>query len=387
MTNSLPFDPRARQRLVVLQHGGISGIYGKTGLSLLRYRGDEVVAVVDHETAGRSLRELTRLPLKHEIPIVASIADALAFRPTAVAIGIASPGGRIPEAWMSDLRGAVKAGVSIWNGLHTPLASDAEIAAALKPGVYVWDMRREPPGVATGKGEARTLPCKRVLFVGTDMAIGKMTAALELDRLARSRGLRSKFIGTGQAGVMIGGDGICLDAIRVDFASGAVEGEMMRNGHDNDVLWVEGQGSLLNPASTATLPLLRGSQPTHLVLVHKAGMRTLRAFPHIAIPPLEKVVAFYEQAAEAAGAFARAPVVGIALNTWALDEDSARREVDAVSKATGLPCTDAVRFGSEVLLDPIMSKETTGSRGHAREYAASPAGGSGQPTVVAPSVN
>ncbi|MSU66717.1 MAG: DUF1611 domain-containing protein [Opitutus sp.] len=354
MNNSLPFDPCSSQRLVVLQHGGINGIFGKTGLSLLRYRGAEVVAVVDHETVGRSLRELTRLPFPREIPIVASIADALIYRPTVIAIGIAPSGGRIPEAWMRDLRGAVKAGVSIWNGLHTQLGADPEIASALRPGVHVWDMRREPAGLATGKGEARTLPCKRVLFVGTDMAIGKMTAALELDRIARARGLRSKFIGTGQAGMMIGGDGICLDAVRVDFASGAVEAEMMRTGRDHDILWVEGQGSMINPASTATLPLLRGSQPTHLILVHKAGTKSLRNFSHIAIPPLEKVAAFYEQVAAAAGAFAPAPVVGVALNTWALDEAAARQEVAAAAKATGLPCTDAVRFGAEGLLDAIL---------------------------------
>ncbi len=353
MSNSHRFDPRAPQRLVVLQHGGIKGIFGKTGLSLLRYRAAEVVAVVDHETVGQSLRELTRLPFPTDIPIVATIAEALKYKPTAVAIGIAPSGGRIPVEWMGDLRGAVKAGVSIWNGLHTPLNADAEIAAALRPGVYVWDMRREPEGVATGKGEARTLPCKRVLFVGTDMAIGKMTAALELDRIARVRGLRSKFIGTGQAGMMIEGDGICLDAVRVDFASGAVEAEMMRRGRDHEVLWVEGQGSMLNPASTATLPLLRGSQPTHLILVHKAGTKSLRNFPHIAIPPLEKVVTFYEQVAAAAGAFTPVKVVGVALNTWTLDEAAARTEVEAATQATGLPCTDAVRFGAESLLEAI----------------------------------
>ncbi len=354
MSNSLPINPRSPQRLVVLQHGGIKGIFGKTGLSLLRYRGAEVVAVVDHETAGQNLRELTRLPLPHDIPIVASIKDAMVYHPNVVAIGIAPPGGKIPDAWMGDLRAAVAAGVSIWNGLHTSLGADPEIAASLRPGVYIWDMRREPAGAASGKGEARTLPCKRVLFVGTDMAIGKMTAALEMDRLARTRGWRSKFIGTGQAGVMIGGDGICLDAVRVDFASGTVEAELMRSGRENDVLWVEGQGSMLNPASTATLPLLRGSQPTHLVLVHKAGMKTLRSFPHIVIPPLKAVVAFYEQVATAAGAFAPVPVVGIALNTWNLDDAAARREVATTAQETGLPCTDAVRFGADNLLDAIM---------------------------------
>ncbi len=41
--------------------------------------------------------------------------------------------------------------------------------------------------------------------------------------------------------------------------------------NNDDVLWIEGQGSLLHPGSTATLPLIRGSQPTGLMLVHRAG--------------------------------------------------------------------------------------------------------------------
>ncbi|MBL9199876.1 MAG: DUF1611 domain-containing protein [Opitutaceae bacterium] len=350
------FAPRSPQRLAILQHGGLlTPKHGKTGLSLLRYRGDEVVAVVDRDAAGRSLREITRLPLKRDIPIVASVAEALAHKPNALAIGLAPSGGRVPPEWLVELRLAVKSGVSIWSGLHTRLGEDPEIAAAVRPGVYIWDMRREPAGLVGGTGAARNLKCKRVLFVGTDMAIGKMTAALEFDKVARARGVRSMFIGTGQAGMMISGNGMCLDAVRVDYASGAVEAEVMRYGPSNDVVWVEGQGSLLNPASTATLPLIRGTQPTHLVLVAKAGVKTLRSFEHIVIPPLKKVVALYEQVAEAAGAFAHVPVVGVALNTWEQDDATARASVEAAARETGLPCTDAVRFGPGEMLDRILA--------------------------------
>ncbi len=262
--------------------------------------------------AARSLRGITQLPPAHDIPIVANVGEALRFSPQAIAIGIAVTGGQIPDDYLRELRIAVGGGVSTWNGLHTPPAPDPQIAASLRPDVYVWDMRQEPPELSNGSGRAAQLACKRVLFVGTDMAIGKMTAALEFDRAARSRKLRSKFIATGQAGMMIAGDGVCLDAIRVDFASGAIEDQMFKHGPSHDFLWVEGQGSLLNPASTATLPLIRGSQPTHLVLVHRAGMSHLREFPHVPVPPLDAVVDLYEKVAAAAGAFARVPVVGIA---------------------------------------------------------------------------
>ncbi len=349
-----PLNPKQRQRLAILQHRGFSTRHGKTGISLLRYRGDEVVAVIDHETAGRSLREVSRMPDLPDIKIVATVEEALAAHPTALAIGIAPSGGRVVADWLPGLRVAVAAGVSIWNGLHTRLNEDPGIAAALRPENYVWDMRQEPAGVKTGTGSARTLACRRVLFVGTDMAIGKMTAALEFDRAARIQGFRSAFVGTGQAGMMISGEGICLDAVRVDFASGAVEGEVMRHGLEADVVWVEGQGSMLNPASTATLPLIRGSQPSHLVLTHKAGLTHLQAFPHIAIPPLGEVAHYYEKVAAAVGVYQPAPVVGIALNTWGLDDDQARHVVEETARETGLPCTDAVRFGPGELLDIIL---------------------------------
>ncbi len=355
MVNPTSETIRQPQRLAILQHGGFTARFGKTGLSLLRYRGAEVVAVIDRETAGRSLREVSNMPGLPDIRVVASVEEALASRPTALAIGISPSGGIVREEWWPELRAAIRGGASLWNGCHTPLVSDPEIAAAVRPGVYVWDMRREPAGLRPGSGGARNLACKRVLFVGTDMNIGKMTAALEFDREAKARGVRSAFIGTGQTGMMICGSGMCLDAVRVDYASGAVEAELMRDGPGADVLWVEGQGSMLNPASTATLPLLRGTQPTHLVLVHKAGMKHLHAFPHITIPPLKEVAAFYETVTAAAGALPPARVVGIALNTWGLDEATARAEIAATAQSTGLPTTDAVRFGTREILDVIMA--------------------------------
>ena len=66
----------------------------------------------------------------------------------------------------------------------------------------------EPTGLKVGSGKARSLPCQRVLTVGTDMAIGKMSTSLELQKASRARGLRSQFIATGQAGIMIAGDGV-----------------------------------------------------------------------------------------------------------------------------------------------------------------------------------
>lgn len=366
MSNPIPPEVARPQRLAILQHGGFSSRYGKTGQSLIRYRGSEVVAVIDREFAGRPLREVSRLPQAPDIPIVGSVEEALAARPTALAIGISPSGGIVREEWWPELRTAIRAGVSLWNGCHTPLASDPGIAAAVQPGVYVWDMRQEPAGLKPGSGAAAKLAAQRILFVGTDMNIGKMTAALEFDRDTQARGLRSAFVGTGQTGMMIAGTGMCLDAVRVDYASGAVEAEVVKSGAQADYVWVEGQGSMLNPASTATLPLLRGSQPTHLIVVARAGIDHLQSFPHVKLPPLAEVVKFYELVSAAAGTFPVVPVVGIALNTWGLDEPAARAAVAQAARDTGRPATDAVRFGTKEILDLIVGAQPRANRGAAQ---------------------
>lgn len=342
-----------RQRIAILLHEGIRGNgNGKTGLALLRYSEAPVVAVIDRQCAGESLLELTGI--SSDVPIVASLADALAYAPDVLTIGIAPSGGVLPQEWLQEIKCAIVAGLSVVNGLHTPLATSPELRSHLHQGKWIWDVRQEPSNLSIGSGKARSLPCRRVLTVGTDMAVGKMSASLELNAAAKKRGLRSKFLATGQAGIMIAGDGIPLDAVRVDFAAGAVEQLVMRYGADYDILFVEGQGSILHPGSTATLPLIRGTQPTHLILVHRAGQTHIRNHPHIPIPALSEVVKLYESIATATGAFTPVKVVAIALNTAHLDDLSAASAIAQVQAETNLPCTDTVRFGTESLLDAVL---------------------------------
>lgn len=344
---------KSNQRMTILLHQGIRGIHGKTGITLLRYSQAPIVAVIDEECAGESLPKLTGI--QRDVPIVASVEEALPYNPEVLAIGIAPSGGILPEPWFQEVKQAVAAGLSVMNGLHTQLGKDPEIQGLVKEGQWIWDLRQEPPGLGVGTAKARSLSCRRVLAVGTDMAVGKMSTCLELNKAAQNRGLKSKFLGTGQAGIMISGDGIPLDAVRVDFAAGAVEQLVMRFGEDYEILFVEGQGSILNPGSTATLPLLRGSQPTHLILVHRAGQTHIRNLPHVPIPPLPEVIKLYEMVASAGGAFGKARVVAIALNTGHLDEEAARDAIEQVKIETGLPCTDVVRFGGDLLVDAILN--------------------------------
>ncbi|NEP17234.1 MAG: DUF1611 domain-containing protein [Leptolyngbya sp. SIO4C1] len=339
-------------RIAILLHSGLTGAKGKTGISLLRYSQNPIVAVIDETCPGASVSEKTGID--REVPVVASVAAALAYQPDVLAIGIAPSGGALPAPWYAEVKTAVAAGLCIMNGLHTQMNADPDLTAQLQPDQWIWDMRQEPPGLTVGSGKAQSLTCRRVLTVGTDMAVGKMSTSLELNRVSQQRGYRSKLIATGQTALMLGEAGVALDAVRLDFAAGAVEQAVMQQGSDCDVLHVEGQGSLMNPASTAVLPLLRGAQPTHLVLVHKLSLTHIQHFPAFKIPPLAEVIKIYETLASAGGTFLPARIVAIALNTYGASQAAAKAAIDRISQETSLPCTDAIRFGAAPILDAIF---------------------------------
>jgi uncharacterized NAD-dependent epimerase/dehydratase family protein len=195
-----------------------------------------------------------------------------------------------------------------------------------------------------------------VLTVGSDCAIGKMTVALELDRETRSRGVRSVFVPTGQTGIAIAGWGISVDAVVADFIAGAAERLVVEGAaRGGELLWVEGQGSLVNPIySGVTLGLYHGSVPHLLVLCHEPGRDEIEGAgggPH-PIPPLRELVELHERVALPARP---ARVAAIALNTRRLDDAGARAAIAAAEAETGLPADDPVRFGAARLVDAVLA--------------------------------
>lgn len=339
----------AKHRVVILLEGGIEGHHGKTGLAFLRYSKTNIVAVIDSSSAGKSLVEVTGID--QNIPIVADIQAALVYQPEVLLIGIAPSGGQLPDYLHRSVATAIKAGVSIINGLHTLLKPQFP---NLMPQQWIWDIRQESSGLKIAQAKAQSLTAQRILTVGTDMAIGKMSTSLEIYHAAVNQGIKTQFVATGQTGIAIAGRGIALDAVRVDFAAGAVEKAVLEIGQDQDLVIIEGQGSLLHPGSTATLPLIRGSQPTGLILVHRASASHIRDLPNIPIPPLAEVIKLYEIVASGAGAFDPVKVKAIALNTFGMNNNTAKEIIESTSQLTGLPCSDVVRFGGATLLSAII---------------------------------
>lgn len=339
---------QSHERLALFMEGSIADRTGKMGLSVLRYRPNPVVCAVDGEHAGLDLGEIGGVG--RACPIVATLAEAVALRPDVLVLGAAPPGGRIPDSWRPVLSQAVKAGLSLVNGLHEPLAPQF---GNLRPGQWIWDVRQPPENLRTGTGAARERPGRRVLFVGTDMSVGKMTAGLEVARAARARGVECGFVATGQVGIVCTGSGIPLDAVRLDYAAGLVEQAVLAR--EEPLVLVEGQGSLNHPASTATLALMRGSMPTHLVMCHRAGMESLPRFPWVRVPPLGAAIRLAEELASGGGCFPRPQTAAVALITSHLDEHGARSALDEASRESGRPAFDPIRHGADGMLDALLA--------------------------------
>ena len=180
----------------------------------------------------------------YDIPIVGRLAEALPGRPTALLLGTAPAGGKLPPSWRAVVLEAIRAGLDIRSGLHTLLGDDPELAAAAAAaGVGIVDYRRPPDREEVSSGRAHLPGKKVVLTVGTDCALGKMSVALELRKAAVSAGLSAVFVPTGQTGMMIDGWGISVDRVISDFLDGTCEWLVEQAEAMGDWIFVEGQGS------------------------------------------------------------------------------------------------------------------------------------------------
>jgi uncharacterized NAD-dependent epimerase/dehydratase family protein len=314
----------------------------------MRYAPDPTVAVLDSTRAGEEMSG---------VPIVGTVEEALPCEPTTAVVGVATQGGRFPPEWRELLKQCIAAGLDLESGLHEFVSEDEELQAlAREHGVELRDLRKPPEGLNVPTGENLELPARIVLTVGSDCAIGKKTVALELDLEARRRGLASVFVPTGQTGIAIAGWGIAVDAVVADFLAGAAE-QLVVEGHrrGGELLFVEGQGSLVNPAySGVTLGLMHGAAPHLFVLCHRAGATEVEGYPGHPLPSLPELVSLHEQVALP---LRRARVACIALNTADFGEDEARAAVAEAAEQTGLPVDDPVRFGAAGLLDALLSAD------------------------------
>ena len=306
--------------------------FAKTALGLRDWAGDKCLA--EHALPAATVS--TGLPRM-------SPAEAAAAGARSLVIGVANQGGVVPESWLPALLDAVAAGLDIVAGLHTRLAEIAPLReAATRAGVRLIDVRVPPAALPIASGVKRT--GRRLLTVGTDCALGKKYTALAIARGLQARGVDAHFRASGQTGIMIAGEGIAIDAVVADFATGAAE-LLSPNASPQHLDVIEGQGSLFHPAYAAvSLALLHGSQPDLFVVCHQPGRSQILGTPGYAVPPIEAVIAQTIALGRLTNPAIRC--AGISLNTAGMGADEAAEEIARTSKRLGLPAADPIRGGA-----------------------------------------
>ncbi|MBI3735750.1 DUF1611 domain-containing protein [Candidatus Sumerlaeota bacterium] len=336
----------AMSRIVLLTEGHSNPDKGKTAAAILRYRTAEVVGVIDSTQAGKNAGEL--FGAGGDIRVGASLDE---FNGDELMVGVAPAGLKFPPAWRKIILDAISRGMNVTSGVHTFLGEDPEIAAAAKAkGIRLWDVRTPPPDIGTSIDAAKDAKPLRVHTVGLDCSVGKMTVSIEIDRALRERGVNSRFIATGQTGIMVSGYGLPIDRIISDFVAGAAERLVMEN-QDREVLSIEGQGSLFHPLfSGVTLGLLHGSAPDFLILCSKPTRKCIVETQR----PMPTLSAAMDIFTRCANFIHPCKIIGIGVNTYGLDVDAAQKEIEKAETETGLPATDVFRFGVEKLVEAIL---------------------------------
>ncbi len=342
------------RRIAILAEGSFHWQDAKTAVGMIRYGQDQIVAVLDSTKAGQDASEVLGNGVGAGIPIVRNVGESLDYHPDTLLIGIAPIGGTLPAPWRAQVMQAINSGLNIISGLHEFLSDDPQLhALAERAHVEIWDVRRPPAerAMRIAKYTPHHPGSHTIYIAGSDCNVGKMTVSLELPLGAQRRGLSSGFAATGQTGIMISGRGVPVDRLISDFTAGGVEALVLEFTEQYEWVFVEGQGSLIHPAySPVTLGLLHGAMPDAMILCHEARQTHIKLYD-VPIPPLPRVREIYEQAM----AWLRpAPVVGIALNTYALEEADALEEIRRAEAETGLPATDCVRFGAGKLIDALL---------------------------------
>jgi uncharacterized NAD-dependent epimerase/dehydratase family protein len=350
---------------IVYCQGAFATPNGKTAHGLVRRsRRYRVLSVVDSRYAGNDAGTVLDgkrrdIPIHGELGL--AVAEALSKEnpPTYLVIGLAPDGGRLSAEARSDVIKAINFGLNVDCGLHDFLSDDAEIAElAAQKGVVLRDVRKPPHRqdlhFFTGKIEEVT--ALKVAVLGTDSAIGKRTTAWILLDGLREAGYKAELIGTGQTAWMQGaGYGIILDSLVNDFVAGEVEHAVWTAWKETQpqVIVIEGQGSLMNPAYPGGFEILAAGRPDLVVLQHAPGRKEYDGFPGYPIHPLETQIKAIEL-------LSGKPVVAIAINHENLDKSKLAEICQGISKEIRLPACDPLLNGAGPLvaaLKPYLEKK------------------------------
>lgn len=330
---------------------------GKTAHGLIRGPSRyEIVALIDSHSAGRDAGEVLD-GKRRGVPTFPDLDSMLKTlpRPDYLVVGIATHGGRLPPALRTTLLEALRAGMSLVNGLHEFLADDATLVAAAKAaGAELIDVRRPRPTreLHFWTGAIRSVKAPRIAVLGTDCAVGKRTTCHVVQRACEAAGLRAAIVHTGQTGWLQGiPHGFVLDSTPNDFVCGELEHAIVSCDRDlsPDLILLEGQSALRNPSGPCGAELLLGGQARGVILQHAPARRFFDGCEQAGclIPPVSEEIALLR--------LYGARVLGLTLDHRDLDGHARESERVQLEAETGLPAVYPLLDGVRRLIPAIRA--------------------------------
>jgi uncharacterized NAD-dependent epimerase/dehydratase family protein len=345
---------------IIYCQGMFNTPYGKTAHGLVRFTNRyKILSVVDAKYAGQDAGYvLDKKPCA--IPVFASIENAFIdavdteYPATHLVVGLAPDGGRLGPTARADIIIGLNMGLNVDCGLHDFLSEDPEInAIAMEKGTIIRDIRKPPPrsDMHFFTGKIKNVKALKVAVLGTDSAVGKRTTAWLIVHGLRKVGLRSAMVGTGQTAWMQGARHcVIMDSLVNDFVSGEIEHAVL-SAYDTeqpDVIVIEGQGSLMNPAYPGGFEILAASRPDVIVLQHAPARVEYDGFPGYLIQPLAQQIQVIEL-------LSGKPVVAVCVNHESLSDEQIPLVCNAINKAIGLPVYDVLRDGPGELVNQLKT--------------------------------
>lgn len=348
-------------KALVYCEGAFNTPNGKTAHGLVRFTDRyEIVGVIDSNYKGQDAAMVLDGKPKG-IPIFKSIATATKELthndnlPKYFVIGLAPDGGRLSIEAKTAVKEAIEMGWNVDSGLHDFLTNDRMLMnLADDRGVKIRDIRKTPnrDKLHFFTGAIEKVDCLKLAILGTDSALGKRTTAWIVVHALRDQGLKAEMIGTGQTAWMQGAKySMIMDSCINDFVSGEIEHAVVSayEKENPDVVVIEGQGSLMNPAYPGGFEILAAGRPDYVILQHAPKRQEYDGFPGYKMHPLEQQIHAIEL-------ISGKKVIAITVN----HEDMATEEIlpacEAITAQTGLPAFDVLAHGADGLIKLIKTK-------------------------------
>ena len=355
-------------KALVYCEGAFNTPNGKTAHGLVRFTERyEVMGVIDSLYAGNDAGMILD-GKANGISIFKSLEDALNnFDKNNVSIqnlviGLAPDGGRLPSSARETLKKALKKGWNLHSGLHDFLTNDPELVKlAEEHQCELKDIRKTPDrkDLHFFTGAIEKVDCLKLAVLGTDSAIGKRTTSWLLVHGFRNQGHTAEMIGTGQTAWMQGAKyNMVMDSCINDFVSGEIEHAVVSayTNEKPDVIIIEGQGSLMNPAYPGGFEILAAGRPDFVILQHAPKREEYDGFPGYPLHSLQRQI-------EAIQMISGKSVLAITINHENLTAEEIKPTCEAIKKETGLPTFDVLAHGAENLVTliagRILKTETT----------------------------